>query len=383
MKRILILGGGFAGLVAAEKLSEKYGDKHQITLVSPNREFTFYPALVHLAFGKVEKETVTFDLAQKLHRLKVRFIQGEVLHLHPELKRVQITGKEINGNLSYDYLFIALGRRLATEVVPGFFEHAHHLLGVKAAERFGKALETIKHGDVVVGLAPDSELPVAVCETAFWIAQRLRPDSPTTPTTIKVVFPGTINEAFGGAQIAEELRSAFSKHHIKVIENFKISEISRKQIISRDGKTMAFDLAMLLPPFRGQARLSENGITDKENFVEVDEYMKVKGMKHMYAAGDIVSYPGPKLAHVAVGQAQIAVANLIGEIEGEEPDAIYYHEISSIIDQGGAESIYLHYGVWDDTLYNLKKGKIWSLIKRLHDRIWRSKHENVWFEKGV
>ncbi len=383
MKRILILGGGFAGLVAAEKLSEKYGDKHQITLVSPKRDFTFYPALVRVAFGRAEKKSVKFDLAKKLHRLNVRFIEGEVLHLHPELKRVQITGKEINGNLSYDYLFIALGRRLATEVVPGFFEHAHHLLGVKAAQKFGMALEKFEHGDVVIGLAPDSRLPVAVCETAFAIANRLQPDSPTKPSTIKVVFPETVNDAFGGAKIAEELRAAFAKHHIKLIENFKISEISRKQIIAKDGKVMSYDLVMLLPPFRGQARLSENGITDKENFVEVDEFMKVKGVNNIYAAGDIVSYPGPKLAHVAVGQAQIAVANLISEIEGMEPEAIYYHEIASIIDQGGGESIYLHYGVWDDTLYNLKKGKIWSLIKRVHDRIWRSKHENVWFEKSV
>lgn len=52
MANILISGGGFGGLVAAEKLVASLDSAHQITLVAPNRKFTFYPALVHLAFGE-------------------------------------------------------------------------------------------------------------------------------------------------------------------------------------------------------------------------------------------------------------------------------------------------------------------------------------------
>jgi NADH dehydrogenase FAD-containing subunit len=51
MARILIAGGGFGGLVTAEILSAELGKEHQITLVAPNRMFTFYPGLVQLAFG--------------------------------------------------------------------------------------------------------------------------------------------------------------------------------------------------------------------------------------------------------------------------------------------------------------------------------------------
>jgi sulfide:quinone oxidoreductase len=58
MAKVLILGGGFAGVVAAELIAEQLGDEHQITLVSRNRQFVFYPALVRLAFGKCEKKDV-------------------------------------------------------------------------------------------------------------------------------------------------------------------------------------------------------------------------------------------------------------------------------------------------------------------------------------
>lgn len=115
MKRILILGGGFGGLVTAEHLAHTLGGKQQITLVSPDKTFQFYPALVRLAFRQLEEEDVTFNLERKLHKMDVKFIEGEVLRIKPEVQRVQVTGKEFNGDMSYDYLVIAMGRRLATE----------------------------------------------------------------------------------------------------------------------------------------------------------------------------------------------------------------------------------------------------------------------------
>lgn len=376
MKKILILGGGFAGLVTAERLSEYIGDDHQITLVSPQPTFTFYPEMVRLAFGKLDEADVTFDLAEKLHKINVRFIQGEVLHLKPEFHRVQITGKEFNGDLSYDYLVLAMGRRLATEKIPGFFEHAHHLLGVKSAKRFGAAVKEFTKGNIVVALSPDAFLPVPVCETAFALARNLE-DSPTRPIKISVVFPETIEEAFGGAEIHNELEKAFGKHQIEIIENFPINEVSGKSVVATDDRTMPYDLLMLVPPFSGQGRLSENGITDELHFVEVDEFMRIKGLNGGYAAGDIVSFPGPRLAHMAIGQADVVARNIISELSGEEPEAVYYHEIASIIDQGGADSIYLRYGVWDDSLYSLKTGTVWGLVKRVHDRLWKRRHQSA------
>ncbi len=377
MKKILILGGGFAGLIAAERLSAYTGENHQITLVSPRRTFTFYPALVRFAFGDLKEKDVTFDLAKKLHKMNVRFIKGEALHLKPEFHRVQITGKEFNGDLAYDYLVVAVGRRLATERIPGFFEYANHLLGINSAKRFGAAAKEFTKGNIVVALAPDASLPVPACETAFALAQRVPPDSPTRPVKISVVFPETVEEAFGGADIHQQLKESFDKHRIEIVENFPINEVSAKSVVANDDRMLPYDLLMLVPPFTGQGRLSENGITDSSNFVEVDEFMRIKKLKGGYAAGDIVSFPGPKLAHMAVGQADVAARNLISELEGREPELVYFHEIASIIDQGGADSIYLRYGIWDDSLYTMKKGTVWGIVKRVHDKLWRTHHKSA------
>lgn len=383
MKNILILGGGFAGLIAAERLSGFFGSSHQTTLVSPQRAFTFYPGLVRLAFGDLDEEDITFDLAEKLDKIDVRFVEGEALRLKPSIKRAQVAGRDFNGELSYDYLIIAMGRRLATEKIPGFFENAHHLLGVRAAKKFGEAVDKFQKGRIVVGLSPEAFLPVPVCETAFALARRFSSEMSQKNVSVAVVFPETIKKAFGGANIHWELEKAFEKHGIEVITNFKVSEVTPDKLVSADGESVFFDLLMLLPPFRGQTMLTENKITDKLGFVEVDKMMRVQKLKDAYAAGDIIALPGPKLAHTAIEQAEVAAVNVMRAVEGRQPDAFYYHEIDSIIDQGGADSIYLNYAVWDKTMYTLKRGRMWGVVKRMHDKLWRVRHKSAVLDQGI
>src|SRR6266568_2427559 len=66
MANVLIVGGGFGGVLAAESLAKKLGSDHQITLVSRSRRFLFYPALVRFAFGQYHVEDISFDLREAM-----------------------------------------------------------------------------------------------------------------------------------------------------------------------------------------------------------------------------------------------------------------------------------------------------------------------------
>ncbi|HEU4434077.1 MAG TPA: FAD-dependent oxidoreductase, partial [Pyrinomonadaceae bacterium] len=173
MANVLILGGGFAGVVAAERLSHLLGDEHQITLVSRSRNFVFYPALVRLAFGKCQKDDVLFDLRHSMLSRRINFVEAEVAHVDPYERKVTIAHGEIEGKLPYDYLIFALGRRLATERITGFYEHAHHLLNVDKAMTFGKAVAAFEEGRAVFGDCPGARLPLPVYESAFAFATLL------------------------------------------------------------------------------------------------------------------------------------------------------------------------------------------------------------------
>jgi sulfide:quinone oxidoreductase len=92
MVDILILGGGFGGVVAAERLAKTLGDEHQITLVSRTARFTFYPALVRLAFDACEPDDITFDLRDAMLDRRVRFIEAEIARVDPSAHMVTLAG---------------------------------------------------------------------------------------------------------------------------------------------------------------------------------------------------------------------------------------------------------------------------------------------------
>ena len=170
MAKVLILGGGFAGVVAAQRLARELSDEHEITLVSRDRKFIFYPALVRLAFGGCKTEDVSFDLRKTMLERRVVFIEGEVARINPDERKVIIAHGEVEGHLAYDYLIYALGRRLATERISGFYEHAHHLMNVDHAKRFGRAITNFKGGHALIGQCAEARMPVPVYETAHFRA---------------------------------------------------------------------------------------------------------------------------------------------------------------------------------------------------------------------
>src|ERR1044071_9517513 len=112
MSKVLVLGGGFAGVVAAESLAKSAGEKQHISLISRSREFLFYPALVRFALGQCIASDLIFDLRKAMLSRDVNFVEAEVARIIPETKSVMIAGGDLTGQMPYDFLVLALGRRL-------------------------------------------------------------------------------------------------------------------------------------------------------------------------------------------------------------------------------------------------------------------------------
>lgn len=373
MAKILILGGGFGGVVAAEQLAEQLGNDHQITLVSRSRRFVFYPSLVRLAFGKCSVDDVSFDLRHAMLDRRVNFIEAEVARIDPSEQKVVIAHGEVQGQLPYDYLVFALGRRLATERITGFYEHAHHLLDVNKAIKFGKAVENFHEGHAVVGECAGARLPVPVYETAFALARQLEERGERERTRITIVSPVSISEQFG-VDVGITLKQALDAQGIDFVFDFSATSITKNEIQTSNGQSLDFNLLMLLPPFQGSPAASYVGITDADGYVNVDDTMRVSGHERIYAVGDSTNFSGPKMGHMAVRQGGVAAANLLAEMRGRAPVARYRHELKSVIDIGGKDSLYLQKDIWANEPGSVRQGHFWRWAKRAQQEYWELTH---------
>src|SRR4051794_8085490 len=104
MAKILILGGGFAAIAAAEILAKNLGDQDEIVLVSKNDKFIFHPGLVPLVFGKINLNEIYFDLPRLLHSRRIRFVRGEVMAIDPNQRNVRLVNGPDEELLNYDFL---------------------------------------------------------------------------------------------------------------------------------------------------------------------------------------------------------------------------------------------------------------------------------------
>lgn len=374
MAKILILGGGFGGVVAAERLAEQLSDEHQITLVSRSRQFVFYPALVRLAFGRSDKKDVSFDLRDTMLNRRINFVEAEVAHIDPFERKVVIAHGEVEGKLPYDYLIFALGRRLATEKITGFYEHAQHLLNVDKAIQFGHAVRELKEGRAVLGQCPGARLPVPVYESAFALARHLEKTGDRDRVRITVVSPDTLDAEIGDAVGAAALRKALDERQIELLTNFPIKALTQNSAITNSGDAINFNLLMLIPPFRGSSAAHYLGVTDDEGYIHVDWNMRVMGHERIYAVGDCVAFSGPKMGHMAVRQAEVAATNLAAAIEGHEAISHYVHEMRVVIDEIGSDSLYLHKDIWTDEPATVSQGRFWSWAKRVQQKYWELTH---------
>lgn len=374
MVQILIIGGGFGGVVAAERLAKELGDEHQITLVSRNRRFVFYPELVRLAFGKCELEDVSFDLRQTMLSRRVNFIEAEVARIDPDARTVNTAHGETEGKLSYDYLIYALGRRLATERITGFYEHAHHLLNVDKALEFGRAITEFHQGRAVIGECPGARLPVPVYETAFALSRLLEERGERERARITIVSPDPPGLQLGDSDVTIALRNALAAHRIEFLPDFPVESVTPGAAITSNGHAINFNLLMLLPPFQGSSAASHLGITNEDGYINVDGTMRVTGIERMFAIGDCVNFSGPKMGHMAVRQANVAAANVVAEIGGHEPVSSYVHEMRLIIDEGGSDSMYIHKDIWADGPASVRQGRFWSWAKRAEEKYWEAVH---------
>src|SRR5690242_3505379 len=146
-KRIVILGGGCGGVVAATHLGRKLGADHDIILVDRRAEHLFMPAFLFVMLGERQPRDISRSL-KILEKRNVKVIQSEITGIDPVRQEVALEKEKI----SYDYLIVSLGLQTRPDLVSGFAEASEHPWEMESAVRLRDSLASFRGGRVVVGV---------------------------------------------------------------------------------------------------------------------------------------------------------------------------------------------------------------------------------------
>ena len=347
MKKVLILGGGFAGLEAAIFL-RKYNI--EVTLISNRKYFYVFPTSIWIPTGeqKFEDTCVDLKLLSEIH--KFDFIEDEVIEIDKNNKNVICK----NNNFNYEYLIIAMGANKTNYEGEDNFNsicgkpNESILLKKQIDDLIKKG-----NGDVCMGFGGNKNDPSSVrggpaFELIFNLHNKLKKLGIRENYNLTFFAPMEKPGNKMGEKSSDMINVYFDKLNIKKQFGKKIINFEKDKIIFEDNINLKSDLTMFIPAGRGYDIFEESNFPlNQSGFIEINDFCEVNGEDNIFAIGDCAALEGPewkaKQGHIAEVMARNTAFNILQK-ENKNKERKGYKEhinILCVMDTGdGAVFVY-------------------------------------------
>ena len=348
MKKVVILGGGFAGVQTAITL-QKSG-LVDVTLVS-DRDYLFvYPISIWIPVRKKSFDEVKVPLMdiQKKHPFKV--VIDKVTGVHANYNEVICEGQVLH----YDYLVVAIG---ADKMPHKGIEHTLTICGKpeQSVELRDKLDSLIQKGSgkIAIGFGGNPKDKSAVrggpsFELIFNIDHYLRQKGIREHFDLTMFAPMEEPGARMGKKAMKAIHSLFAQKRINKRFGKKMVEFVEDGILFEDDSKLASDLTMFIAAGTGSAVLKNTDLPLSEaGFVKINNFNQVVEFPNVFAIGDAAAYEGPewtaRQGHIAEVMGKNVAINIL-KIENGDHELKGYQEhlnILCIMDMGnGAAFVY-------------------------------------------
>jgi sulfide:quinone oxidoreductase len=341
-KTTIIVGGSFAGIKAAWGLRHLLDARHRVVVISDKPRTTFRASFPRVIFENLDPEKITMDLVDNFKDSGIEFICDPMTGVDQAKDEVVCQ----NQRYHFDYLILATGARHAYEILPGSSEFAYSVCDPAKILKTREALLNFKGGDFFAGVGsgytPCDGPPM---EILMDIDHHLREAGVRDKTRLHYISDKECLLPPAGPQITRYLDELFAKREIIVHREVHLVRMDEKILHFKDGKTMPYDMCVLVPPYRGIEALQNSGLTNERGFVPMDwNTMRADESIHrnIYAIGDCIGNAGPKQGHLALMQATIAAEHVAWRINGKGSVRAYLPEFRCVMDQGGGNGLYLY-----------------------------------------
>ena len=334
--RVVIVGGGFAGLTALHALDRSGA---AVTLVDRNVYSTFQPLLYEVATAGLTAADVAYPLWSATFRRGAQFRKGDLSALDLERRVVTLDSGE---QLSFDYLIVATGVSAAFFGVPGAAEHALSLYtrrdAVTLRNTLMDALERRNEGltdpeidiTVVGGGATGVELAGTLAELRNFALPAVYPNIDRAKFHVRLIEMGPALLAPYHRKLRDYARQQLADRGVDVMLDIAIKEVRDGSVLLSDGSERRSDITVWAAGVAGpDAQWIDALPLGKGGRIEVGADLRVVGQERVFAAGDIAINPAdpiPQLAQPALQEGRHAGEQVARLIKGQPTRPFTYHD---------------------------------------------------------
>ena len=343
MAKIVIVGAGIGGIPMAFEMKDLARKEDEVVVIADTPTFHFVPSNPWVGVNWRKPEDIKVPLEPVFKKKKITFIQQKVARFQPEQNQLELAD---GSSVTYDYLVIATGPKLAFEEIEGLGPHGytesvcHVDHAGPAGERWDDFVQ--EPGPIVIGAVQGASCFGPAYEYMFIVETDLRKRMIRDKVKMTYVTsePYIGHLGLGGVGDTKGmLESEMRNKHINWICNAKVDRVEDGMMyvteVDENGAVkkqheLPFKHSMMLPAFKGvDALFGIEKLTNPRGFVLVDEHQRNPTYKNIYSVGVCIAIPPleqtpvptgtPKTGYMIESMVTATAHNIRDELDGKAP----------------------------------------------------------------
>lgn len=336
--KIVILGAGYGGLMTATRLQKAVGmNEVEIQLVNKN-DYHYETTWLHEASaGTLHHDRVRYDISSVIDRNKVEFIQGTVVEVNRDEKKVILE----EGELPYDYLVVAVGGESETFGIKGLKEYAFSIVNVNSARQIRDHIEYQFATYQAEEDKKEERLTIVVGGAGFTGIEflgelgnrvpELCKEYDIDPHKVKIICVEAAPTVLPGfdPELVNYAVAQLEKKGVTFMIGTAVKEATETGIIVGKGEDQVEEIkagtVVWAAGVRGNAIVEKSGFEAMRGRVKVQPDLRAPGHDDVFIIGDSslvineeINRPYPPTAQIAMQQGVTVAHNILALIRGKE-----------------------------------------------------------------
>lgn len=382
-KKIVVLGGGIGGVVAASELRKKLGSENEIILIDKSDKHIFQPSFIGVAFGR-RTQNQTYKPLGLIRKRGIKFHNEEVRGINVDRKTISTESDVIN----FDYLIVALGAQLAPDTIQGLSESSQMFYSLDGAEKLSHEIENFKYGKIILFISRlPYKCPAAPYEMSLLLDDKYLSNDTRKDIDISIYTIEPQPMPTAGPDVGKSIKQILEQRNISFNPLMKVLSVDpeKKEVTFEENKKNEFDMLIAIPPHKVPDVIENSALAGEMGWIPVDPKSLRTKFENIYAIGDCnsIKLPGsykpeiplmlPKAGVFANAQAKIVADEISAKINNKHPLKQFDGRGSCFLEIGHKKS-----GYAAGEFFNAPQPKvdmrnpsiIWYISKLLYEKYW-------------